>query len=250
MRESKVTRGFGLVIVTAWVATTVASEVAVDLNPAEMTVWGDALANTNHGWEFTVNSPIEVTHIGLLDIANPPNSMPDTTPDGFSLAYPVGLFNAGGTLLTSGTMSPGTGDMLVDNFRYVPVPTVTLSPGVHYVVAFHTATHNWPDVDYHIANIPQFQPNPAINYVIARWGIGSGLALPPNLVDPNGAAPYRFGPNFLFVPEPGNFTALALAGLALFRLRSWRVRNDRASSPRTGNDVSGGGMMLLRHSHA
>ncbi len=218
--RSKVICGLGSAIVAVWVASATASDVAVSLNAADMTSWGWPLANTNHGWEFTVNSPIQVTYLGMLDVANPPNTMPDITPDGFKLPHAIGLFQANGTLLTSGTLSPGSGDMLVDNFRYVSVPLVTLSSGVHYIVAFHTATGTWPDVDYQILNIPSFEPNPAINYVIARWGFDSELALPPNLADPGSDAPYRFGPNFLFIPEPATFAALGLGGLALFRRRS------------------------------
>jgi hypothetical protein len=205
--------------VAVWVASATAGDVAVSLNPADMTGWGWPLPNTNHGWEFTVNSAIQVTHLGLLDVANPPITMPDITPDGFKLPHAIGLFQADGTLLTSGTVSPGSGDMLVDNFRYVSVPPVALSPGVHYVVAFHTVTGVFPDVDYQILNIPGFETNPAINYVIARWGFDSTLALPPNLTDPSSETPYRFGPNFLFVPEPATFAALGLGGLALFRRR-------------------------------
>jgi hypothetical protein len=212
MGAPRAARGVATIIVSALVAAAAASDVAMSLNPADMTGWGWPLADTNHGWEFTVNSTIQVTHLGLLDVADPPD---DITPDGFLLSHAIGLFRVDGTLLTASTMDPGTGAMLLDNYRYVPVSPVTLSPGVHYVVGFYTATADYPNVDYHIANIPEFAPNPAINYVISRWGTGSGLGLPNNLIDPGGSAPYRFGPNFLFVPEPTTFAALALWGLLL-----------------------------------
>ncbi len=219
MGAPRLARALGAIVLFAWVATVAASDVAMSLNPADMTGWGWPLANTNHGWEFTVNATIQVTHLGLLDVANPPATMPDITPDGFVLTHAIGLFRTDGTLLAASMFDPGTGAMLLDNYRYVPVSPVTLSPGVHYVVAFHTATASFPNVDYHIANIPQFAPNPAINYVISRWGTGSGLGLPGNLVDPSGNSPYRFGPNFMFVPEPAMCAALGFGGLLLLRGR-------------------------------
>ena len=210
-------RGIALLTLGAVVAAAAATDVAVSLNPALATTraypWGDS----NHGWEFTVNYMIEVTHIGMLDLTTGGG----IAPDGFLLAHDVGLFRMDGALLTAGTLSPGTGDMLLDNFRYVPVSPVMLSPGEHYAVVYYAATNEWPTVDETIAAIPSFQASPAINYVAARssWGDGS-LALPSNQIDPNNPHPYCFGTNFLFVPEPGTLFLLGLAGAALLRRRA------------------------------
>jgi hypothetical protein len=189
-----------------------AAQPAVSLDPNQPSVlWGYPVTHSNHGWEFTVNRPIDLTHIGMLDATEPYNA----EPDGFTVPHSVGLFRTDGTLLTSGTLSAGTGDLLVNGFRYVPVPPVSLVPGEHYAVVYHTDVHEYPDVDHVILGIPSFQPDPAINYLVARWGCGSSsLGLPPNLINPPQPYAHRFGANFLFVPEPGTLMLL-LCGMGI-----------------------------------
>jgi hypothetical protein len=147
-------------------------------------------AGTIHGWEFTLTRPITVTHLGLFDLGS----------DGFELPHPIGLFRLGdGTLLAGGAMSPGVGDFLVDNFRYVDVPDANLSMGERYVVSYFTATDYFLMTDHLIVQADNLQVSPAISITQARWEF-AGLGIPQNVV----AIDDRFGPNFLFVvPEPG-----------------------------------------------
>lgn len=160
---------------------------------------------TNHGWQFTANENITLTLLGLWDDDN----------DGMDIEHPVGLweFNSG-TLLTSGVISAGTGDLLIDHFRYVDVPDVDLLAGVSYVVGFYTPSTNDDKMVY--ASPVGLVVDPAITYVQARYG-GNGSLLMPG---PSTTTTYcRFGPNFQFVPEPGTLVLLLGGSLLLARRR-------------------------------
>ena len=82
------------------------ADVAVSLDPKPLA--GTPTPDSGHGWQFDVNGPIVVTHLGLFDDDD----------DGFSIDFPIGLFRLSDeVLLTSGTMSAGIGDALLDHFR-------------------------------------------------------------------------------------------------------------------------------------
>ena len=59
------------------------------------------------GWEFDVLDPISVTALGVFDDSQ----------DGLVDRHPIGIWDSGGTLLASTTVSSGTADPLVDQFR-------------------------------------------------------------------------------------------------------------------------------------
>jgi hypothetical protein len=133
--------------------------------------------------------------------------------DGFATDFPIGLFRVSDSaLLTSGTIHAGTIDSLVDDFRYVDAPDVTLAPGTRYVVSFFSAGDAFGDVMFGEAGTPAtVSVDSALTYVQARWDWPeAGFGLPENLTA------WRIGPNFLFreatpaLPVPG---ALLLAGL-------------------------------------
>ncbi len=192
---------------------------AVDLDPAACQTWAYPVLHTNHGWEFSMNESVEVTHLGLLDVGSSTNHPPEFTPDGFKLAHPIGIFKLDGTLVTSGTLLPGTGGIVQGIFRYVSVPHAVLTPNVHYVVAYYTESYPYPDVDWAAFHMTTFQTHPAVNYINSRYNGAGGLALPTILEDPNGVVPHRFGPNFLFVPEPGSSLLLTVLVTTLSRRR-------------------------------
>ena len=206
----------GLVSLTALVATpsTTIADVAIDLDIVanSSSTFAASAFDSNHGWQFTVNRSIIVTHLGLLDVT----SHVDLDPDGFAIAHDIGLFEASGALLTSGTLSQGIVDPLIDGFRYVAVPSVSLVPDKQYVVAFHTGTYlSSAELEYMILENASYSPHPVIEFGFARAGDGLSLGLPPNAfvnVD-------RFGPNFLFVPEPSALTLVCLGSVFLLRWR-------------------------------
>ena len=164
---------------------------------------GTPVADSVQGWEFTVNTNILLTHLGLYDLDL----------DGFILAHDIGLFRVSdGALLASGTMSAGTGDPLIDNFRYIDVVDVPLVTGENYVLSYYSATGSG---DFVVTNGEGEVFAPEINWVTGRWGAGAGgLILPPNSTGDD-----RYGPNFQFVPTPGAIFLFAVAGLAARRRR-------------------------------
>ncbi len=171
--------------------------------------------NTTHGWQFSVNAPIEVTHLGLYD----------RLLDGFALAHPVGLWDEAGTLLADETIGPGSGDLLLDNFRYATIggvaggdDAVTLTPGVTYTVGFFT------DLFLQSDGMVIFDGFHTINPVIDYVGFGvsdftNGLEMP------TGPSPgtHRWGPNLIFTIVPAPAAApLLVIGVAVRRRRSRR----------------------------
>jgi hypothetical protein len=195
-----------------------ADQVAVDLDIANSIIWGSPNAGISHGWEFTVNQTIEVTHLGMVDVG-PAGYPPGLNQDGFQIAHPLGIFRiSDGALLTSGAVSPGTGDELIGYARYVPVPHVLLTPGESYVMTMYSATADFPQVDFISIWMSAISPAPEINYVVGRYSDPSAeLKLPENI---HGLPNAFFGPNFLFVvPEPAGILLMAIAGVLIRRRR-------------------------------
>ena len=171
--------------------------------------------NTTHGWQFSVTTAIEVTHLGLYD----------RLLDGFALAHPVGLWDEAGSLLAEETLGPGNGDMLIANFRYAAIGGVTagdeavvLTPGVTYTVGFFT------DLFIQSDGMVIFDGYHTINPVIEYVGFGvadftDGLEMPTG---PSRGF-HRWGPNLLFtiVPAPGA-APLAVIGVMVLGRRSRR----------------------------
>ncbi len=168
---------------------------------------GSPSGGSNHGWEFVANDAITVSRLGLFDYNN----------DGFDIDRPIGLFRlSDSALLTSGTIHAGAVDTLIDGFRYVDTPDVTLAAGSHYLVSFFSATNDdYNDQMFFGAPVPTVTVDPAITYVQAYWGWpDAGFGIPVYPID------WRIGPNFLFdegtpaVPAPGA-VVLGLLGTGL-----------------------------------
>ena len=210
-------KGMRIVLVATVIVLSVMSEqlvadIAVSVgHSTELAGMG---AGTNGGWQFTVNEPITITHLGLYD---------DYTANGFWIDHPIGLWRlSDSVLLASETMSAGTGDTLIDHFRYIDVPDVALDVGEDYVIGVYSASCDPPNADRVILNADDLQVDAAIDIVVRRWDIAGQFQMPANIYewDPYGGEPYApdfFGPNFQFIPEPATIGLLALGAIFLRR---------------------------------
>ncbi|MDR3617749.1 MAG: hypothetical protein P4L85_00220 [Paludisphaera borealis] len=166
------------------------------------------------GWQFGVNSNIDVTSLGIFD----------TRGDGLAVAHDVGIFRVSDkSLVGSITLPDGTGGVLLDGFRYYSLgSSLALAAGEQYVIAMTMRDGN-ADSQYVFTNPPTTAPE--ITYVDSRFDNASNLAF-PTFAGP--VAPGIFGPNFLFndgsaVPEPSTLVMgliPVLLSLAASRRRS------------------------------
>jgi len=93
------------------------------ITSATSTGEGYPVAFSNHGWEFISTVRMTVTHLGLWQ---------DGTP-GLGQSHEIGLFRVSdAALLTSGIIPQGTSAPLINSFRYINTPHVTLTAGVSY----------------------------------------------------------------------------------------------------------------------
>ncbi|MHC4219833.1 MAG: hypothetical protein ACYSU7_15435 [Planctomycetota bacterium] len=187
------------------------ADIAVNIAPGALDSIFPA-AGTTHGWQFTVNVPIEVTHLGLYDRFQ----------DGFLIDHPIGLWDQQGAILAQDVMSAGAGDLLIDNFRFVDIVDITtgesvvLTPGITYTAGFYSESFNQSDgmVVFHGSHTI----HPAINYV--GFGVAEftdGLQMP---IDPDADGFHRWGPNLQFTVVPGPAAAWLFAvGLVPVRRR-------------------------------
>jgi hypothetical protein len=139
------------------------------------------------GWEFDVNQPIIVTSLGFYDYQQ----------DGLAESHAVGIYNASGDLLVSGTVNPG--DPLTGWFRFHSVTPTLLPAGDAYFIAAVTGNEDF------CYNQKGIQEGPEIAFIIARiyydYPYSTDTLLFPvnaNHID----SPAYFGPNFQYVNDP------------------------------------------------
>jgi len=78
-----------------------------------------------YGWVFDVTTATTVDKLALYDEAQ----------DGLASAYQIGLWDSGGSMLASATVSAGTADPLDGWFRVVDIVDVVLPVATGYTIA-------------------------------------------------------------------------------------------------------------------
>jgi hypothetical protein len=154
------------------------------------------------GWEFTLQSDVIVTHLGVFDDA----FMGSSYPTGFITDYQIGIFRKSDPTdpCAFADLSDGIPATYVGCYGYVP-PTqtqpITLTKEVSYIVACYTKElPSTEPMDYHIRQIElgTVPVNYPVNFVqcYSQWyNVATGFVMPTN---PSGDA--LFTPNFLFKP--------------------------------------------------
>lgn len=166
---------------------------------------GSTLANPPFtvGWQFTVNSTIDVTNLGVFD-----DSL-----NGLVDSHAVGIWDSAGNLLVTATVPSGTGATLDDQFRMVGVTSVQLEAGQTYNIGALFTTGDDPFL--FPGGVTGFATASQITFNQAAFAPGFTLADP---TDSGGTDPAYFGPNFEFTatPEPSSLLLLGtgLVGFA------------------------------------
>jgi hypothetical protein len=150
------------------------------------------------GFEFSTASAITVSGLGWYVASGT-----------LASSHEVGLWDSGGTLLGSTTVTAGSATS--GGFRYVSVPTLTLAAGDYYIGGGQSAS----DGDLYKTSVSNIVTGTGITFLAAaRSGSSSGFAF-PSVVS---AASGRFGPNFVYtaaaVPEPASW-AMLIAGFGI-----------------------------------
>jgi len=158
------------------------------------------------GFNFTTTTSFTLDGLGIYDQDG----------DGLVDSHDVGLWDAGGTLLTSTTVGAGTTGSLISGFRFASITPVTITPGTYNIGALFLGCNdpNFFGGDGALSTIS------GLTFVSGAYASGATLSNP---VNPFGAAPAFIGPNFLVssaVPEPATWALMLLGfGMAGYAMR-------------------------------
>ena len=158
-----------------------AQQVVVSFDPNDADVV--SLANdATLGWKFSTNVPIVITHLGYFEFF----------PGFLNEAHEVGIFDASGTLLVSGSVTGS--DSLDNRFRYIAITPTLLGAGETYTIGgFQTG-----NVDVLARQVSPLTVDPSINFLGGRVALNVGSLTFPSDIPSSFSEP--FGPNFKFVP--------------------------------------------------
>jgi hypothetical protein len=174
------------------------------------------------GFEFTVNSVLSVTHLGVYD----------HDADGLLARAEVGIWDSLGTLLASVFVPSGTSGLLVGTFRYEEISPLELTPGNTYIVGSY--------IDDLASSFNTGQGgsgfyDSAINPIQDRFSNFNSMFSFPDSSNFHPAGAWTGG-NFLYegraVPEPASLASAISAlviGFAGCLVRRRRSRQARAS---------------------
>ena len=172
-----------LVACTAW--SSMAQAAAIDLT--EIVFEYDSSGLTL-GWRFSVATPTSIETLGVYD----------SNQDGLAGPAQVGLWLAsGGAPLVQTTVAAGTSAALDGYFRFTPVTSTPLTPGVEYLVGSHLDGGDATSF---------FDGNgivdPRVTVIDARYSsFGSGFGF-PDQTDPGTDGAAYLGGNFQLTPVP------------------------------------------------
>jgi hypothetical protein len=130
---------------------------------------GDDLSfDTSYGWQFTLKAAVSVTDVGIWDRFA--RFGPDTP--GLNESHLVTIWDSAGSPVAQGVVPSGTNNMLVDVFRYAPLPApVLLQPGTYTIGAYYNGMSGGDHVAFFAD--PIFT-SPYLSYNNAMLWFGNG----------------------------------------------------------------------------
>ncbi len=168
--------------------------------------------NATYGFLFTPVVNITVDSLGFLDVDQ----------DGLLGGHQVGIWDNGGTLLTSTTVTTANSTLdgaVVGNaqFRFTPITPLALTAGVQYRIgAFEGTLDRWLSPVTNLSNAPSLVTVGAGVFVVGSFGF-------PSQNIGNTYAITNFTVADSSVPEP---STVAMLGLAIGALMLSRVRKN------------------------
>jgi hypothetical protein len=194
--------------------------------------WGLGGGKGVYGWQFTVNSDIQVLTLGVYDNANSYDG--GFVGDGLMEPHIVSIWDVSqhSSPLVSAATPLGTAAPLLNGFRYVNASPVVLHPGHDYVLS---ATYPYDvgpyTIDKDLMVDGEYEPDfiLTVGQGITFGGYRSvlsntGLPVFPTLYLPGVLD--AFGPNFTYiaVPEPTSFALCLIGAGMLLKLRAPKNR--------------------------
>jgi hypothetical protein len=139
------------------------------------------------GWKFSVTAPTSIEALGVYDSGQ----------DGLAGPAQVGLWLAsGGAPLVQTTVAAGTDAALDGYFRFTPVTSTALTPGIEYIVGAHL------DGDATSLFGGNGIVDPRVSVIDVRYSsFGSGFGF-PDQTDPGTDGAAFLGGNFQLTPVP------------------------------------------------
>ena len=161
----------------------------------------DSGYNGTLGWTFTVNQNLTVTALGFYNAGLEVTS-----------THMVGIFDATGTLIASGSVGPSISDQVIQYFDYSAIAPISLTAGNSY-----TAAALLTSTDYFYYGPSSINTDSRISYELSGYQLlgGNSLQFPDSFNNANGYG--YFGPNFLIAgSDPGQPAGTPEPGTALF----------------------------------
>ena len=149
------------------------------------------------GWEFTVNSSMAVSALGVWDAGS----------DGLTKVHQVGIFRVSDSMLMiSASILDGIGSTLIDGSRFVTVPSTPLVPGTnYYILADDFSTDSYVSGNGSIGFAPE------LTWLAIADTPSSNIFGTPTFTT---GTVGNLGPNFQYtVPAPGSVAMLGLGTL-------------------------------------
>jgi hypothetical protein len=153
---------------------------------SEFSSYYGSVAGDVVGYRFTVNSPLQVSDLGVWNGDNT---------GGMDSPHQVGIWDSTQVLLASVTVNPG--GTVVGAWMYASITPIVLSPGETYTIgALYTPTDN----DNYISSAASMTTDPDVTWTNSVYPTAGELGFVYPALDSSSFG--RFGPNFLFTVVP------------------------------------------------